>query len=267
MEIPVQDVEKGDEGLMPDYYIYFLRRPDKEDPLWPGEYQPFYVGKGSNGRHLVHRDEAKSLLHKPGRKPIKINIIHSLWKSGFDFFEEIILDNLTELEAFEIEKQTIMTYGRIDLGTGCLANMTDGGDGKSGWLPLEDTRRRLSEANKGQIPWMKGKVHSEETKQKIRKNHKGMNGKIQSIETRLRISEALKGKTKSEETKKKMSAVQKKRPYSEEWRRKNSEGHKGIYPSEETRIKMSNAQKQRQFNKRRNDVVRLHEVQARSCLW
>lgn len=55
-----------------DFYIYFLRRPDKIDPIEPWNNQPFYVGKGSNGRYLEHRKEADYLLNKPGRKTCKI---------------------------------------------------------------------------------------------------------------------------------------------------------------------------------------------------
>ena len=42
------------------FYIYFLRRPDKEDSLEPGRACPFYVGKGSNGRVNEHLKEAKN---------------------------------------------------------------------------------------------------------------------------------------------------------------------------------------------------------------
>jgi len=42
-----------------------------------------------------------------------------------------------------------------------------------GKSPSEETRRKLSEANKGQIPWTKGKNHSEETREKMRQSKLG----------------------------------------------------------------------------------------------
>lgn len=36
-------------------------------------------------------------------------------------------------------------------------NMTNGGEGTLGWVPTEQPRKKQSEANRGQIPWNKGK--------------------------------------------------------------------------------------------------------------
>ena len=130
------------------FYVYYLRRPDKVDPEDLTLSQPFYVGKGSNGRIGDHRWEAKYLLNKPGRKIHKINIIHKLWRLELDFAEDIILDNLSEQDALDIEKAAIELYGRINNGTGCLANLTDGGDGVSGLIHSEETRKILSRKSK-----------------------------------------------------------------------------------------------------------------------
>jgi len=111
---------------MNNFYTYLLRRPDKEDPFDPNSKQPFWVGKGSSIRIGQHRYEARASYKRPGRKSIKIKIIHKLWDSGLDFEEDIILSDCTEEEAYLYEKQAIAAYGRIDLGTGCLANRTSG---------------------------------------------------------------------------------------------------------------------------------------------
>ena len=54
------------------------------------------------------------------------------------------------------------------------------------------TRQKISEANKGQIPWIKGKHLSPEARLKMSESHKGI---YPSDETRKKMSESHKGKT------------------------------------------------------------------------
>jgi NUMOD3 motif len=109
----------------------------------------------------------------------------------------------------------IDVFGRIDLGTGILHNLTDGGDGTSGAIRSDETRRKISEA-------MKGKTHSEESKKRMSEASKNP-----SEETRRKMSERQKGeknhnygKTLSKEHRKKMSEASKgeKNPnYGKKW--------------------------------------------------
>ena len=71
-----------------------------------------------------------------------------------------IQENLTEEEALALEQYCITLYGRVDLGTGILRNLTNGGEGMSGFHMSVETRRRLSASHKG-------KKFSNEHKQKI----------------------------------------------------------------------------------------------------
>ena len=48
----------------------------------------------------------------------------------------------TEADALAAEQFLISYYGRKDLGTGCLINMTDGGEGTSGRVHSEETRHK-----------------------------------------------------------------------------------------------------------------------------
>ena len=193
------------------YYTYAFLREDRT---------PYYIGKGKGNRAYRRRDK--------GIKPPKD-------KSRIIFLKQ----NLTEEEAFRHEIYMIAVFGRKDLGTGILHNLTDGGDGASGYVFSEETKRKQSEAHKGNTTWL-GKTHSEETKRKMSDTRKG---KTHSEETKRKQSEAKKGKTFSEESKRKMSEAQKGKSLSEETRRKMSETRKGKIPSKETRRKLSEARK------------------------
>ena len=78
----------------------------------------------------------------------------------------------------------------------------------------EETRRKMSEARKGEENCNYGKSLSEETRRKISDSQKG---KHIPEETRRKLSEARKGKTLSEETRRKLS----------EWRGERSPRWKG----------------------------------------
>jgi len=103
-----------------------------------------------------------------------------------------------------------------------------------GWQHSEETKLKISKANKGRESNRKGKPHSEETKKKIGETNKiSQLGKKLSEETKKKISSTnkgrlgfFKGKKHSEETKRKMSESHKGKklpPKSEEHRRKLSE--------------------------------------------
>ena len=121
--------------------------------------------------------------------------------------------------------------------------------GGSSGRPTEETKKKMSEAQKGRI-------YSDETRDKISKALKGkytgennhLYRKHPSEETRRKMSEARKGITLSEETRKKISEAQKGennnnfgKHFSEEHRKKISESNKGKVVSEETKKKLSEA--------------------------
>lgn len=61
----------------------------------------------------------------------------------------VLRAGLTRDEALEWERFYIRHYGRVDLGTGVLRNLTDGGDGGSGARPSQQTREKMSRASLG----------------------------------------------------------------------------------------------------------------------
>jgi hypothetical protein len=122
------------------YYTYII--------IDPRNSQAFYVGKGKNRRmydHWKHRN-AKLCCNYQLRKTLK-EIEHA----GLRLVYAVPLCNVTEREALDKEIELVTKFGRLDIGTGILCNLTDGGDtGASSWSP----QTRL---NKSQIELEKNK--------------------------------------------------------------------------------------------------------------
>jgi hypothetical protein len=79
---------------------------------------------------------------------------------------EIIRECDSWEEACYYEKKLISEYGRRDINTGILVNMTDGGEGKLNFLLSEETKRKISNSLIGNSCRI-GKKHTDETKKKI----------------------------------------------------------------------------------------------------
>jgi hypothetical protein len=184
-----------------EYYVYLYLREDGT---------PYYVGKGKNNRAFSRKGRNVHL-------PLDENniIFHS--------------KNLSEHDAFTLEKELIAKYGRKDNGTGILRNRTDGGDGASGAIVTDETKIKLSENMKVRMntPEMKartaafntrtkkGKTLSEEHKKKMSESHKERWKTYQfSEETIIKLSEQVSGEnnpSKRPEVRKKISEWAKKR--------------------------------------------------------
>jgi len=144
------------------FYVYLLCYPD-ETPYYVG------MGKGSRAGNPYRNKWAMSV-----RKKIE---------SG----NQEIITKITEVDsresAIQLEIELISKYGRRDIGTGILTNLTNGGEGGNGSVWTTDMRQNLrakklgtkmsdktralmSERLKGN-QHMKGHVHSEETRKKI----------------------------------------------------------------------------------------------------
>jgi len=177
------------------FYTYAYLREDKT---------PYYIGKGTGDR--IYSTNRRNNPPKD--------------KSRIIFLKQ----NLTEEEAFRHEIYMIAVFGRKDLGTGILHNLTDGGDGASGYVFSEETRKKMSEARRGEKNHNYGKIHSEETRRKMSESQIG---KTLSKEHIDKIIEGLKGRPVSEETRRKMSETRKGKILSKETRRKMSEARKG----------------------------------------
>src|ERR1700676_3840879 len=107
---------------MRHYYVYILFRRDGSTP--------FYVGKGHGRRLLAHEKKSK-YLRTATRKD---SIIRGMRNDGREIPKIKVAQGLSEPQAFDVEKSLIAAYGRINNRTGILTNLTDGGDGASGWV-------------------------------------------------------------------------------------------------------------------------------------
>ncbi len=169
-----------------DFYTYcYLSKKGK----------PYYIGKGRGNR--INERHQKRVVLPPLERRIYL-------KRG-----------LTEEEAFRHEIYMIAVLGRKDLGTGCLVNLTNGGEGTSGWQMPQEVKDKIGVANSGrERPDMigdnnpmrnpeiaeivaqskRGKPRDDETKRKIKETR---TGKTDTPEAKKRKSKALKGKKKS----------------------------------------------------------------------
>lgn len=153
---------------------------------------PFYIGKGKDGRykvqeHLYTRNNnrlLKNKIRKVGVPNVRIHFLHK---------------NLTEKESFYWERYWIKYIGRKDKKEGSLCNLTDGGEGISGMPRSEETKRKISDAQKG-------KEVSAETCEKLSKAHKGQiawnKGIPMAKEQKEKLSKITKGRTSPNKDKK-----------------------------------------------------------------
>ncbi len=140
---------------------------------------------------------------------------------------------LSEDDANKMEMGLIARHGRIDKGTGCLRNLTDGGEG---WKnPHESGRAAISRH-------FKGCKLSDAHREKLRQ---AKLGKKQSPEIVRRRAESNTGKRRTQETRERMSAAQKGHSVSAEQRAKLSEFFKGKSLSKDHRMKISVSQLKR----------------------
>ena len=118
------------------FYTYIYR-----DPRPTKMRQPVYVGKGQGRRAWQHWE--KHRYHNTAFN----NFLTLLRREALEPIIEIVQDGLEEAEAFFEEIRLIALYGRRDLKTGSLFNLTDGGEGFAGALRTDSWRANISAAH------------------------------------------------------------------------------------------------------------------------
>jgi hypothetical protein len=150
-----------------EFYVYLHRRKSDNKVC--------YVGKGKGER--AYKVSGRNERWQRTRNKHGINV-------------EIVFDNLSEDDAFQIEKDTILEMKYFGYP---LCNMTNGGEGATGYVPSDEARKKISEANKGRFV-------SQEWRDNMSKAQKGRKLSQEHIE-RMRLS--LVGHKQTEETKRK----------------------------------------------------------------
>jgi hypothetical protein len=167
------------------FYIYIYLDPRKSGRYCYNDIcfllEPIYIGKGINFRFKEHRWN---------RNPFFKNKINKIKRLKLEPIVFKLYENLNEEKSFELETKLIKEIGRLDLGTGPLVNMTDGGEGSSGKILSEETKKKMSDSQSGEKNHNFGKEFSKDHIQKLSKSHMG---KIFSEQTKIKMSENRKG--------------------------------------------------------------------------
>ena len=155
------------------YYTYGHYKADSKEL--------FYIGKGSKDR-AYERDSRSDYWR---------NIV-----AKHDYTVEVLAHWPTEEEAFQHEKFLIECFRDLTV----LCNLTDGGEGCSGYVWTDEQKQKL----KLRVPGRLGKTFTAEQREKIGAAQRGKKRGPHSEDHKAKIALAIKGKQKSKEQVKKM---------------------------------------------------------------
>ena len=134
----------------------------------------FYIGIGYIKRAYAKDNRNKHWLNTINKTEYEVQILKTdlIWK-----------------DACELERNLISYYGRRDLKTGTLVNLTDGGEGSLNRRISDETRKKLGRGKENNKWWV-GRKHTDETKLKIslaRKNRiqKNTSKKVKDLDLNI----------------------------------------------------------------------------------
>ena len=151
---------------MKEYYTYAYLREDGT---------PYYIGKGSGRR-------AYSSNHRINLPPKDRILVLKRFEN--------------ECDAFKHEMYMIDVFGRKDLGTGILQNLSEGGTGgSSGYITTPELCSLRSSRMIGNKIWS-GRTHDKEAREKVSKARRGKRLSIDHVQ-KLKESHSLEWKITS----------------------------------------------------------------------
>lgn len=125
------------EKIKNEFYLYRHIRLDKNEVFYIG------IGKKYKENFTTHSSEYKRAYAKEkDRSQFWKNVV-----SKSEYKIEIVLESDDYSFIKEKEKEFISLYGRRNLGTGTLVNLTDGGEGTIGRIPTEIAIQKTKEAH------------------------------------------------------------------------------------------------------------------------
>ena len=156
------------------FYVYGHYRADTDEL--------FYIGKG-------HGNRAWEKKLSSGRSEWWQRIVN---KHGYTV--KLLHEQLTEKDALKKERELIQTYGRQNISTGILINLTDGGEG--GLNISDETRKKRSESVKKTTD---GETYRKQLSERVKRQWDA------DPERKKKTSEAVKARLSSEEARQKLS--------------------------------------------------------------
>lgn len=188
------------------FYVYEHWRPDKG--------LPFYVGKGHGKRAAVTQRNNKFYMR----------VVRKLKRAALEIEIRKVFTGLSEDMSLTLEKSQISYWRSRGI---MLTNITDGGDGISGYRFTEKQKREMSETLKALPPEVWNKI-----KTAVSKARKGY---VHSAESCRKMSVSQTGRKHPEETKQKMRKTALIREAKKRELGIVQQGHGGFKHSEETK--------------------------------
>jgi hypothetical protein len=233
-------------------YVYLDPRPGKG-------LQPIYVGKGT-----VDLDRASYHWERRCVNPFLQSVLDKIRAAGLVPQITIAAYMEDESEAFAMERNLIAQYGRRDLRTGSLCNLTEGGQGTAGLKYSEERLNRLHERVstpewKSLMSEISNRMWSNpELREKtIRSQDKFKNDPAHRAKLRAAIL-----KSRTEEVRNRISVVMREAWQSEEYRAKQAASRAEAHARPEEKARKSEATKRLWTQK--GDSIRLAIKAAKS---
>lgn len=214
------------------HYVYQLKTSDGDI---------IYIGKGQGNRMYKHTTIAKGKSVAKLKNPKLYNKILKLLNSGKYIIPEIIYESNSELECLSKEVEIIAEIGKEN-----LCNLTDGGEGTSGYHLSKETKKKMSDYKKNHPEWKNNpnRVFSDVARKKISDSKKGKPGywknKKLSDETKKKMSDAKLGKKFSYIHKDNLSKSLSGRTLTDEHKKNLSESNKNTYKLKKQHKQKSN---------------------------